>query len=198
MKKMVFAVLLLGSISAKSADNVPTIPAKATLCIACHGQLGNSTNPQWPNIAGQHSNYTNKQLHDFKETRRNAPTMAAIVSTLTDQDMAELAIYYSKQPIAENSVPKKYLQRGEQIYRGGDIEKHISACIACHGPKGTGNEQAGFPLLSGQHAAYTMQQLQAFKDKVRHNDLNSIMHDIAARMSQEDIEAVSYYIQGLH
>ena len=84
------------------------------------------------------------------------------------------------------------------MYRGGDFNKHITACIACHGPKGTGNAQAGFPSISGQHAAYTIQQLQDFKEGKRKNDLNSIMRDISARMSIEDMEAVANYIAGLY
>jgi len=199
MKKIVFVVVLLGSIAAQAADIVSAPPEKATLCVACHGQLGNSANPQWPNIAGQHSAYLNKELHDFKQGgTRSAPTMAAIVTTLNDSDMAQLANYYSKLPLAQGSVPEKYLKRGEQLYRGGDFDKHISACIACHGPKGTGNGEAGFPSLSGQHAAYLIMQLQAFKTKTRHNDLNGIMRDISARMDQTDMESVAYYIQGLY
>lgn len=199
MKKMVFVVGLLVSLTMQAADNANTVPEKIQLCVACHGPDGNSSNPLWPNIAGQHSGYLKKQLYDFKLGKsRNAPTMSAIVSTLTDQDITELAAYYAKQPLAEGRVPKKYLSRGEQLYRGGDTDKHISACIACHGPRGTGNAQAGFPLLSGQHALYTIQQLQAFRDKNRQNDLNEIMRDISVRMNDDDMKAVAYYIQGLH
>lgn len=199
MKKMVLIVALSGSVAIHAADNANIIPEKASLCTACHGPKGDSINPEWPNIAGQHSAYIKKQLEAYKQGKtRNAPTMAAIVSTLTDKDMAELATYYSKQAIAASSMPQKYLQRGEQLYRGGDLEKHISACIACHGPKGTGNAEAGFPSLSGQHAPYTIMQLQAFKNKTRQNDLNGIMRDISARMDLDDMKAVAYYIQGLY
>lgn len=199
MKKNVFVVLLLGAMAAQAADQPNTIPEKTALCLACHGPQGNSSNPEWPNIAGQHASYSLKQLHDFKEGKtRNAATMSAVVAQLSEEDMRSLTAYYSKRPLAEGTMPKQYLQRGEQLYRGGDFDKHISACIACHGPQGTGNAQAGFPVLSGQNAPYTIQQLQAFKDKTRHNDLNSIMQDISARMDKNDMEAVAYYIQGLH
>lgn len=199
MKIMVFIVALSGCIAIHAADNANTAPEKAALCMACHGPQGNSTNPDWPNIAGQHSTYLNKQLQDFKQGKsRTAPTMAAIVANLSNEDMAELANYYAKLPVAEASVPEKYLKRGEELYRGGDLNKHITACIACHGPKGTGNAEAGFPLLSGQHAPYTILQLQAFKDKTRHNDLNGIMHDISSRMDPDDMQAVAWYIQGLY
>lgn len=182
------------------ADTTPqNIQSKAMVCATCHGQNGVSINPEWPNLAGQHPSYFIKQLKDIKEGKtRIAPTMVGIIANLNEQDMNDLADYYAKMPLAEGSTAKKYVQRGEQLYRGGNMEKHIPACIACHGPKGTGNEQAGFPVLSGQKATYTIMQLQAFKGKMRTNDLNHIMQDISAKMSQEDIEAVANYIQGLY
>ncbi|KTD20940.1 cytochrome c4 [Legionella lansingensis] len=200
MKKILFAVVLCwASAINAAAEQTNTVVEKTALCVACHGQQGISVNPQWPNLAGQHASYLLKQLKDYKNiTTRNVPVMTAIVANLSDADMAALAEYYAKQPLGEGATPEKYLKRGEQLYRGGDFKKHITACIACHGPRGTGNGQAGFPLLSGQHAPYTIQQLQAFKDKKRSNDLNAIMRDISERMSQEDMEAVAYYIQGLH
>jgi cytochrome c553 len=199
MKKMVFVLALFCSIALHAANSIITPPAKAALCIACHGPMGNSTNPQWPNIAGQHSSYIYKQLLDYKKrTARSSATMNAIVATLSDEEMRELANFYAAQPIAEGQTPEKYLKRGEQLYRGGDFDKHITACIACHGPRGTGNAQAGFPSLSGQNAPYLITQLQEFKDKKRQNDLNGIMRDICTRMDLEDMENVAYYIQGLY
>ena len=172
---------------------------KATVCAACHGSKGISTNPEWPNLAGQNEKYLIKQLKDLQQGKqRNAPTMSALIANLNQEDMDDLAVYYAKMPIASGSTPKKFVQRGEQLYRGGDFNKHITACIACHGPKGTGNAQAGFPVLSGQHATYTTTQLQAFKDGKRTNDLNHIMQDICGRMSQDDMEAVAHYIEGLY
>lgn len=199
MKILVFIVALSGSIAIHAATNTNTMPEKAALCSACHGPQGNSSNPEWPNIAGQHPGYLDKQLHEYKQgTTRKAPTMAAIVANLSDTDMSELARYYSTQAVMESSVPEKYLKRGEQLYRGGDFDKHITACIACHGPRGTGNAEARFPLLSGQHAPYTILQLEAFKNKTRQNDLNGIMRDISSKMDPDDMKAVAWYIQGLY
>lgn len=172
---------------------------KIPLCTSCHGEQGISTNPQWPNLAGQHPRYLLKQLQDMHEPKlRNAPTMNALVNTLSPQEQEELAGYYAKMPRARGVTPVAFLRRGEQLYRGGDSKKHITACIACHGPTGGGSNQAGFPVLSGQHAAYTILQLTAFKKGTRTNDLNQIMQDISQRMSEEDIEAVAHYIEGLH
>jgi cytochrome c553 len=199
MKKLALAVILCVPLTVFAQEDVSAITTKALVCSACHGHEGISSNPQWPNLAGQHPQYFVKQLKDMKDNSvRDAPTMNALATTLSAQDMDDLAAYYAKMPQAQGSTPKKFLQRGEQLYRGGDFGKRITACIACHGPKGTGNAQAGFPVLSGQHAAYTVLQLLAFKDGKRKNDLNHIMQDISSRMSQEDMEAVAHYIEGLH
>lgn len=173
-------------------------PEKAALCAACHGPNGISSNPQWPNIAGQHAKYIIKQLQDIKQgSARKAPTMVGIVAMLNAEDIASLSAYFAKQPLAKGKTPTEYAARGEKIYKTGDSDKNITACIACHGPKGDGNDAAGFPVVSGQNAPYTIEQLLAFKNKIRINDLNHIMQDICSHMSEEDIKAVAYYMQGL-
>ena len=95
-------------------------------------------------------------------------------------------------------VEPKYLTRGQNLYRGGDIKKHITACSACHSPRGRGNAQAGFPRLSGQQPAYTMRQLLAYKKRQRHTDINHMMRDIARRMDEKDRQAVAHYVLGLY
>lgn len=199
MKKFALAIILCAPLAIYAQDNTSSTANKAIVCATCHGQTGNSTNPEWPNLAGQHPKYFIKQLNDMKANgSRLAPVMTALASTLSEQDMHDLAKYYAKMPLAQGSTPQEFLLRGQQIYRGGDIAKRITACIACHGPQGSGNAQAGFPVLSGQHATYTMLQLHAFKDGKRKNDLNHIMQDISSRMSPEDMNAVAHYIEGLH
>ncbi|STY31566.1 cytochrome c4 [Legionella wadsworthii] len=199
MKKFVLTLVTFLSVVLIAPKVIASEPNKTAVCTACHGEQGNSTNPQWPNIAGQHPKYFMKQLKDMKNPAlRDVPVMSALVAAMNEKDMGDLAAYYAKMPLAQGSTPEKFLKRGEQIYRGGDFEKRITACIACHGPKGTGNSQAGFPVLSGQHAAYTVLQLNAFKEGIRKNDLNHIMQDISSRMSQDDMEAVAHYIEGLH
>ncbi len=199
MKKIAFLLALCCTFAVFAEGDYQAGQEKSTTCAACHGPTGVSVNPIWPNLAGQHAPYLVKQLHDFKAMQhRNAPTMAPMVANLNDQDMEDLAAFYARQPLPENTTPQQFLKRGEQLYRGGDFSKHITACIACHGPSGRGNAQANFPVLSGQQPAYTIQQLQAFKGKTRSNDLNSIMRSISARMSTEDMEAVAHYVAGLH
>lgn len=168
---------------------------KAVMCAACHGQKGMSVNPLWPHLAGQHAAYLMKQLNDFKKNKlRHSPIMAPFVASLTKEDMASLALYYSKQSLPVHSA-SRVNKRGEQLYKGGDAKKQITACIACHGPSGQGNALAGFPVISGQQADYALQQLQAFKNKTRKNDMNAIMRSISARMSKADMRAVASYLQ---
>ena len=199
MLKVLFSVILLHFYMPLALAAVATPPEKAALCTACHGVQGNSTNPDWPNIAGQHSSYLKKQLLDYKKGKtRTAPTMTAIVAGLSDKDIEDLSRFYAGLPRGTGTVPIKYLKRGEALYRGGDLEKQITACVACHGPNGLGNKEAGFPALSGQHASYLRLQLEAFKNKARLNDYNAIMRDISLRMDKDDMEAVAFYMQGLY
>ena len=199
MKKMALAMFFLSTFTVYAATNTSLGQEKTMTCAACHGPKGISINPEWPSLAGQHAAYLAKQLHDYKlHVNREAATMTPMVASLSPKDMEEIALFYASLPLPENTTPKKYLNRGEQLYRGGDFNKHITACIACHGPKGTGNAEAGFPALSGKHATYTHQQLQLFKDNKRKNDLNAIMRDISKRMDADDMEAVAQYVSGLH
>ena len=195
MKIRVLALLFCVSTGALSVPGQD----KTASCTPCHGAQGVSINPDWPSLAGQHVNYLIKQIQNLQHHQgRQAPTMTPFIANLNPEEIREIATFYAKQPLPENSTPQPYVKRGEQLYRGGDFLQHITACIACHGPKGTGNGEAGFPALSGQQAAYMVQQLQAFKNGTRSNDLNAIMRDISRRMSQNDMEAVSNYVAGLH
>lgn len=171
---------------------------KSLVCSACHGPQGISANPEWPHLAGQHAPYLTKQLHDFKEGKsRSAVTMSPMVANLSDQDMEDLAAYYAAKPRPATTDSQTDFKRGETIYRHGDTNKKITACIACHGPDGKGNAQAGFPMICNQQSNYTILQLHGFKSGERHNDLNSIMHDITGRMDDEDIKAIAEYLTSM-
>jgi cytochrome c553 len=198
MKRFLFGLLCI-LCSLQTIAHSKTGQGKTAMCVGCHGARGISMSPDWPSLGGQHAQYIAKQLHDYqKASQRNSPMMTPLVAQLSPKDIQEIAEFYASLPLPKGKTRKKYLARGEELYRRGDYTKHITACIACHGPKGTGNARAGFPVLAGQQAAYTVQQLKAFKNKTRRNDLNSIMRDICARMSSGDMKAVAYYIAGLH
>jgi len=173
--------------------------AKSLTCTACHGPEGNSANAMWPNIAGQNAPYLLTQLKAFKEGSRMDPLMSAQAMMLSDQDMADLAVYFESLPAAAQSVKDaSTVSRGETLYRGGNIENGVSACLACHGPTGRGNPAANYPALQGQHADYTAKQLNDYASGARTSDGKPrIMRDIASRLSKEDIAALSSYVQGL-
>ena len=173
--------------------------AKAITCTACHGAEGNSVNPLWPNIAGQHAAYIAAQLDAFKSGARKDPLMAPQSMMLADTDIANLAVYFESLPAAAMPVADPAsVDKGEALYRGGDSGKGIAACMACHGPAGRGNPAANYPALQGQHAAYTEKQLRDYASGSRVSDGKTrIMRDIAARLSDDDIKAIASYVQGL-
>lgn len=173
--------------------------AKAITCAACHGAEGNSANAMWPNIAGQNAPYLQAQLAAFKDGSRNDPIMSSQAMLLSDEDIADLAVYFESLPAAAQSVANAdSVSRGEALYRGGSTETGASACLACHGPTGRGNPAAGYPALQGQHATYTAKQLNDYASGARTTDgKTKIMRDIAGRLSKEDIAALSSYVQGL-
>ena len=172
---------------------------KSVTCSACHGAEGISVNPTWPNLAGQGSPYIVQQLRNFKEGRRTDPLMNAQAAMLSDQDMNDLAAYFSSLPPAAQPVADaSSVDRAQAIYRGGNAENGVPACIACHGPAGRGMGAAVYPALNGQHATYAAKTLGDYASGSRKADGQvQIMKTIAERLSQEDIQALASYLQGL-
>ncbi|QLI81744.1 cytochrome c4 [Chitinibacter fontanus] len=176
-------------------------PAKGKLivdqvCAACHGADGNSVVSANPSLAGQHPEYIVKQLTEFKSQKRKNPVMLGMATPLSPADMANVAAYFSQQtPKAKGASNKELIEAGKKIYRGGVASKNVPACMACHGPAGAGIP-GQYPRLSSQHAAYTTAQLTAFRVGERAN--NQVMSEIAAKLSDQEIKAVSEYIQAIH
>ncbi|WP_040486888.1 c-type cytochrome [Idiomarina sp. A28L] len=178
---------------------------KSVTCAACHGQTGNSPTGDFPNIAGQGYKYLVKQLMDYRtgvesngERGRYNMLMAGQVANLSDQDMHDLAAFYSTQEHDIGSVDEDIVAEAQRLFLGGDTDRGITACAACHGPGGAGMGLAAFPMLSGQHAQYTKAQLEMFRSGDRANDPNAMMRDIATRLTDRDIEILSQYINGLY
>ena len=191
-------MLLTASVASAAEGSAERGAQRAVTCAACHGQDGNSLNPEWPSLAGQHEKYLVKSLNSFKPGGpRNNVLMLGQVSALSDQDMADLAAYYAAQTPAKRTADPALAEAGERLYRGGNLDKGISACVACHGPTGRGNPAAAYPSLAGQHAAYSAAQLRAYANGTRMSDPGQMMRNIASRLSDEDIAAVTSYIQGL-
>ncbi|WP_298440812.1 c-type cytochrome [uncultured Ferrimonas sp.] len=205
MKK--FAVVL----AAAAAFSTPTMAAgdaaagqaKAGTCVACHGADGNSPIDLYPKLAGQHEGYLLKQLKDLKQAAmtggkegRNDPVMSPMAMMLaTEQDMADVAAYFASQKVSAGSAADaEVIAAGEKLYLGGDPERQITACVACHGVTGQGMEMAGYPALAGQHGGYIKGQLQKFRSGARNNDMNGMMSDISKRLSDDDIAALAQYL----
>ncbi len=201
MKKLAIAALVMfgAASTVQAAGNATAGQTKAIACGACHGATGSAPiMPTYPKLAGQHASYIAKQLADFKAAARKDPTMQGMAAPLSEQDMADIAAYFSAQSASVGSANAEKAAAGQKIYQGGDKAKGISACMACHGPSGAGNPGAKFPALSGQNKDYVVKALKDFRSGIRSNDLNSMMRDIAAKMSDSDIDAVAEYIGGLH
>jgi cytochrome c553 len=188
-------------VAAQAADPIKGDAAagqgKTTTCIACHGVDGNSVNPEWPSLAGQHPKYIAKQLRLFKSGDRQNPLMSPMAMPLSDQDIADLAAYFSSQTPRGLEADKGKVELGQRLYRGGNAASAAAACMACHGPTGRGNPEADYPSIRGQHATYVAAQLNAYKNETRKTDANKVMRDIAAKLTADEIAAVASYVQGL-
>jgi len=195
------AVSLLVSLPVLAAGDVNAGQTKAAICAACHGVDGNSMVPMWPKLAGQHSTYLERQLGLIKSGNRQVPEMAGIVMGLSEQDMADVAAYFSSQSISTGLTDEALRNKGEQMFRAGNAETEIPACMSCHGPDGKGNPLSGYPSIAGQHSVYSEKMLNGFRTGTTWgaDDASSkIMTDVTKRMTDAEIKAVASYIQGLH
>ncbi len=200
MNKILIGLVLSLSAStyAYAAGDAAAGKEKAVACGACHAADGNSEIGNFPKLAGQNAKYLIKQMVEIQSGARSVPEMAGQLDGKNEQDLEDLAAYFSSKKILGGKTAADQLELGQSIYRSGIPAKQVAACTACHGAKGQGLSTAGFPALGGQHAAYTQKQLQSFRTSLRDNDTNGMMRDIAARLSDVEIKAVSSYIQGLY
>ncbi len=202
------AALAAPAFPAFSAGETPAAPTKVAkpdlvkgeasftaVCAACHGADGNSAIAANPKLSQQHPEYLVKQLQEFKSGKRNNAIMKGFASTLTDEDMKNIAYWAASKPAKAGAASDKALVAlGERIYRGGIADRQIAACAGCHSPNGAGIP-AQFPRLSGQHADYTVAQLNSFRDGSRGNSIQ--MAQVAAKLNDREIKAVADYIAGL-
>jgi cytochrome c553 len=208
MTVSVAAVLATGVVQASeghapaATNAVPDIKAgeaKANgICMACHGPQGNSIVPIWPKLAGQHPEYIKKQLTNFKAGERYNVQMTPMAMPLTEQEVIDVAAYFASQTQTGGAAEPELAKLGESLYRAGNPTTGVPACSGCHGPAGMGQGLSKFPRLAGQHADYVKQTLGYFQSQERANDPNGMMRGVAARMTEQEIAAVSQYIQGLH
>lgn len=212
MKRVLLAALLCAPL-ALAAENKGTNPdpftqgdaqagaGKAATCVACHGPAGNSANAEWPKLAGQNARYTYEQLKAFKEGSRQNPLMSAQAQGLSDQDMRDLAAYYAAQPFSPGVASEAAIATAQPLYRAGDAARGIPACAACHLPNGAGVAAAGYPQIGGQHATYTAATLRRYRSAGQQAGVPAgnfgVMAAVAGKLSDEDIDALASYINGL-
>jgi len=187
----------LGAMPAHADGDAAAGKNKSQVCAACHNADGNSVNPVWPKLADQNPHYIDLQLHYFKSGKRQNAIMNGQAAGLSDQDMADLAAYFSSQTLKPGTTDPKLAKQGEKLYRGGDASKGVPACIACHGPSGLGNNAAGYPRIGGQHAQYIIAQLNNYASGQRKTDPNQMMRNVASRLSDDQMQAVASYLEGL-
>lgn len=186
--------------------------SKAGVCTACHGLDGNSADPQNPKLAGQHERYIARQLALFKTGERMSPVMMPFAAPLSPQDMRDIGAFYASQSplpgVADESpvtdgpyAGTPFHKLGERLWRGGDIDRGVPACMACHGPTGSGNPGPAYPRIASQHAGYSATQLRAFREGLVWGNgdyANAIMAEVAKDLTDSEIEGLATYAEGLH
>lgn len=205
-------------VAALEADNTPATwgdaaagATKAAACAACHGVDGNSSDPQYPKLAGQHEQYIARHLALFKNGGRDNAIMLGFAAGLSAQDMRDIGAHYAGQKVvpgvADDTViaegpnaGRKFYEVGQRLWRAGDADRGIPACQACHGPAGTGVPGA-YPSLAGQHAGYTAAALTNFRGGLvwgKDAAANAVMAGVAAPLTDEEIQALATFVEGLH
>jgi cytochrome c553 len=199
--KALACIMLLLSMPVIAAGDPAKGKEVSGICASCHGVDGNSTLAMWPKLAGQHEGYLERQLGLIKSGARSVPEMTGIVMMLSDEDSANVSAYFSDQESSPAIADPALIALGEKIYRAGNEKTDVPACMACHGPAGMGNPQAGYPLLAGQHSVYLGKMLSGFRSGTSFGEddpQSQVMVEVSARLTDSEIEAVSSYIQGLY
>jgi cytochrome c553 len=220
MKQLVLVAVLLAAPAAWAEEAGKADPftggsadagaGKAAVCGACHGPGGNSSNPEWPKLAGQHSSYLYGQLRVLKSNARPSPVMGPQAANLSDQDMKDLAAYFAAQKPTPGVASPAAVKTAEKLYRAGDAARGLPACAACHGPQGNGNAAALYPRIGGQHAKYNASVLRLLRSLEQqkvpqpagvdavHWQRFQTMSSIAAKLTDAEIDALASYVNGLH
>jgi len=175
--------------------------AKAAICAACHGTDGNSMLAQWPKLAGQHAAYLTRQTNLIKQGARPVPEMVGIIAAVSEQDIEDVSAFFASQNRTGGVADEAQVNTAQRLWRAGNAESGVPACMACHGPAGEGNPLSGYPALAGQHSVYTASMLKRFRSGENWGEKDSsshVMMGAAAELTDEEINAVSNYIQGLY
>ena len=169
----------------------------AMACFTCHGANGAGDSAgAVPRLAGLPAWYLYKQLNDYADGSRDSASMTGIARQLTESERDAVASYYALLDAPHPPKPPagdlRMLQWGQQLAAVGATDRAVPACLNCHGPDGSGLPPS-VPYLAGQHAEYIALQLRLFRNGERDNDPQDVMHAIAKKLSDEDIEALAAY-----
>lgn len=202
MKRLIAGVVLGVGLTAMAhgAGDPAAGEQNAAVCAGCHGQGGaKPIMAAYPKLSGIGERYTYLQLVDIKNGDRSIPEMTGLLDAMSDQDLQDLAAYFNQQDMVVGQADPELVEQGQALYRGGNMASGVPACSGCHNPRGTGNEPAGYPALSGQTAEYVAKQLNAYRSGERAGGANAaIMMDVASKLTDAEIEAVANYVSGLN
>ena len=202
MKRLIAGVVLGVGLTAMAhgAGDPAAGEQNAAVCAGCHGQGGaKPVMAVYPKLSGIGERYTYLQLVDIKNGDRSVPEMTGLLDAMSDQDLQDLAAYFNEQDMVVGQADPELVEQGQALFRGGNMASGVPACSGCHNPRGTGNEPAGYPALSGQTAEYVAKQLNAYRSGERAGGANAaIMMDVASKLTDAEIEAVANYVSGLN
>ncbi len=201
MSRIAVMLLALAPALAMAVGDPEAGEEKAGVCAACHGSDGNSSNPAWPKIAGQHEDYASRQTRMVRDQVRVVPEMYPMVMDLSDQDIADISAFYAQQSLEPGVADEELVDLGRRIYHDGNHDSGVPACAACHGPAGNGIPGSHYPVVRAQHADYTADRLERYRDGETNGDddpYSEMMVGVAEHLTDEEIQAVSSYIEGLH
>jgi cytochrome c553 len=172
--------------------------SKAELCFGCHGEDGNSIDPQFPKLAGQYGIYIAKQVRNYQASTRTHQIMSAMAASIGDVDLADIAAYFASQPMMKGTSPSSN-KIGKKLFENDDLSRMMVRCNNCHGSTGKGQNPGNpvFPVIGGQHKEYLLEQLLSFRKGGRNNSPGGVMNTTVHRLSDIELDALAEYISGL-
>jgi cytochrome c553 len=171
---------------------------KAALCFGCHGEDGNSTDPQYPKLSGQYGIYIAKQIRNYLASTRSHQVMSGMAASVSDEDLADISAYFASQTMMKGDRPSGN-KIGKKLFENDDLSRMQVRCNSCHGASGKGQNPGNpvYPVIGGQYKAYLISQLINFKKGVRNNSAGGVMNITVHRLTDAELEALADYISGL-
>ncbi|QSP95259.1 cytochrome c4 [Marinobacter salinisoli] len=202
MKKLIAGVVLGVGLTtmAHGAGDPQAGEQNAAVCAGCHGQGGQKpVMGAYPKLSGLGEKYLYDQLVAIQSGERAIAEMTGLLDGKSEQELQDLAAYFNSNEMVVSQADPELVEQGAALYRGGNLASGVPACAGCHNPQGKGNEPGGYPALGGQNAEYVAKQLKAYRAGERNNGASAaIMMDVAAKLTDAEIEAVANYVSGLN